>query len=482
MKQLPSPIRPRPGWAPWIVPATATLALLATPRLAPAADPAGPRTTSAAPEELNPEWWRAFDDPALADLVNQASVDNPSMRVAAGRIAQAKALARQSLAPLLPSASFDASLNASPYESLGFQFGGLPRTGPSDEEPPEVFYSGSATVNVGIEPDIWGRNYLGYRASRREVDASRSDRGAQQLALATRIVTTYYDLRTADVRVELLQRQLERNQTFLQLVEQRYELGQSSAVEVLQQRQLVAASVAQLPQQRILQRNSRLQMAVLLGQPAGTDLSLPSGELPELTPVAWSSVPDQLLSSRPDIQAAQLRHQASQSRVSSAVRGRLPSLRLSAQAGLQGNQITELNGQNTWGAAAALSWPIWQGGRIDAQARQAEAAASIARENHRQALLNAQLEVQSALETERQQRARLDAVEQQAEAARLAHEEAVARYLAGLDSYLFVLTALASDQQAELTVLQARRDVIAARIQVYSALGGSWRQAQGDPS
>ena len=48
------------------------------------------------------------------------------------------------------------------------------------------------------------------------------------------------------------------------------------------------------------------------------------------------------------------------------------------------------------------------------------------------------------------------------------------RYRSGLSDFLPVLTAIQAKQAAELQVLQARRDLLSARIQLHRALGGTW--------
>src|ERR1700741_1105736 len=54
------------------------------------------RWTQAAPAEAQPrgEWWKAFSDPVLDDLVERANRSSTSIQVAAARLAQARAFVR----------------------------------------------------------------------------------------------------------------------------------------------------------------------------------------------------------------------------------------------------------------------------------------------------------------------------------------------------------------------------------------------------
>jgi len=106
--------------------------------------------------------------------------------------------------------------------------------------------------------------------------------------------------------------------------------------------------------------------------------------------------------------------------------------------------------------------------------RTARASESLAIHTYNSAVINAVAEVESAISLDEQQRLRYSAVVDQERAARAAFDESKDRYLSGLDTYLSVLTAERAHQQAELAVLQAKRDAIGARVQLYDSLGGAW--------
>src|SRR5688572_11252228 len=62
------------------------------------------RWTTAAPSETQArgEWWLSFSDPILNGLVGKASGSNTSIQIAAGRLAQARALVRSTDADRWP--------------------------------------------------------------------------------------------------------------------------------------------------------------------------------------------------------------------------------------------------------------------------------------------------------------------------------------------------------------------------------------------
>lgn len=420
-------------------------------------------------------WWLHFEDPTLEALVAEGLGQNLDLRTARARIDQAVAISRQSLSSLLPSVTFEVGASTSPYEAPVIPASPVAPGAIEEEseEDPAVIHNGSAMVNVRLNADLWGQRALDYRASRDDLLATREDVNAQALALANRIAAAYFDAITAAERIAVIEQQLESNRTFLALVEQRYEHGGASAVDILQQRQQIEATRAQLPINRIQLQTARQRLAVLIGRTPAADLPDLGCELRELPVVDLKGLPTASID-RPDLRAATARVDAAEDRRKSSVRGLLPRLSLNGQAGLKATYLEELEGEESWGVGAAITVPLFEGGRNYASIRQAEASATIAVGSLEQLELQVAQEVASARVQEEQLRLRLETVARQRQAAFLAHEEGRSRYAAGLDSYLSVLTSLGSLQQTALGLVQARRDRIDARIRLFEALGGSW--------
>ena len=57
------------------------------------------------------DWWKAFPDPMLVNLIERAQVANPNLQVAAARHRQARALVTQARAGLLPQLGVSATLS-----------------------------------------------------------------------------------------------------------------------------------------------------------------------------------------------------------------------------------------------------------------------------------------------------------------------------------------------------------------------------------
>jgi NodT family efflux transporter outer membrane factor (OMF) lipoprotein len=428
----------------------------------------------------NADWWKRFGDPKLNGLVDKAMDDSYDIASAESRIDEAEAVITQNLSPLLPTLTWDSSVNMAPLDSLGFQFGGA-AGGMMMGDLPELYYTASSVLNLGVEVDLTGRNVLAYQASKRDARASRHDLDQQSVVLTASIVSAYYDVVTAKSQLEIVEDQVATNDSLLELMELRFEHGQANAVEVLQQRQQVASTKTLLPQAQTQLRTFEQQLAVLVGDAPGTRHPV-ADTLPELGAPPAVGAPADLQHSRPDLRAASDRLEAAEKREKRARRQFAPSLRLSAQAGAQGIYIQDWNTQWFWGAGATLSVPLYSGQRTFGQLKQSKAQTRTAANQLSASTLVAMREVEDALIREQQQRDVLAAQIATAEAAQQAFDESLARYREGLSEYLPVLTSLTALQQAQLNVITAQRDLIAARIQLHRALGDSNVATGSSPS
>jgi outer membrane protein TolC len=222
---------------------------------------------------------------------------------------------------------------------------------------------------------------------------------------------------------------------------------------------------------------SQNRIAVLTGRVPGADIGGQRDALPELPPIPGTGLPGDLLVRRPDVRAARLRAEAADHRVAAAVADRLPSLRLSGSLGKQSGDITEIFTVPTvWSVLGQLIAPLVDGGRRKAEVERNEAVVDERLADYGQALLSAIVEVDSAIVQENQQILYVAQLAEQVEVAGAALQDAQARYREGLSEqgFLQVLTALQTQQRAELSLLSARRQLVSFRIQLCRALGGTW--------
>ncbi len=426
-----------------------------------------PQARDRAPNRL---WWKRFSDPGLDALVTRGTAGNFTVLAAKSRIDEADAVVAQQLAPLMPTATWDTSLTTGPLDSLGFQFGGGVGGAMGPVDLPNLYWQASSAVNLGVGIDITGKNVLGHRAAKQDRKAAKYEVDVQRQSLASQITAAYYDIVAAKAQLDVIEKQVQTNETLLELAELKFETGQANAVDVLQQRQQLVGAKLQVPRAQQQVRAFEQRLAVLLGEAPGDVFDTPSS-LPKLPPLHDVGAPSELVRTRPDLRAKAERLESTEKRTKVAKRSFAPDLRLSARAGVQAINIGEWNSQGFWSATATLSVPLSTGGSTYAKMRQAKAQQRTASRELSQSTLVAVQEVEDALMREKKQKEILELYREQQAAAHAAFEESRARYAEGVSEYLPVLTALESAQNAELNIVTAERDLLAARIDLYTALG-----------
>ena len=468
----------------------------------------------AGPIESEP-WWLSIPDPSLHAAIAQALDHNHDLLASYARVRQAQARQRTALSAALPQLSFDAQANAAPRESLGFQFGlnqqsnaaaqaareltvdtdgdGVPdapdpaavaaaeaAAKKAEEEANTLFWTGSARLNATWNLDLWGRTLQSYQASRHDAAAAAGDRDAAAIALATAVAAAWADLVTAEARRALLVRQVEVNRNMLELVQLRFTSAQSSGLDVLQQQQQLASAEALLPAVQQGVERAGVRLATLLGEDTARARARlqPAVGLPELPASPTLGAPRDLLVNRPDLAAGLAQAEAAEARSKSANRALLPTVGLSANAGWQGNDISEeWTSQQVWGFGGSVSVPLFTGMRTLGGLQDAKAGAVAATHSLKQRAQNAVAEVEDAILAEQQATAERAALQRLVEAARLAFDDSRDRYARGLVTYTTVLQALTIFQNAELQQVNAHRSLLVARINLHDALGGAWPQA-----
>lgn len=417
-------------------------------------------------------WWESFADLYLGELIHRALQQNADVQAAALRSMQAEANAWQQLAPTLPVLRVQAQGNGAPTESLGFQFGGIPR-GPDAEALPDIYYTGSAFLTAQTNIDL-GRSFTSWTASRKEAAATAHDADALATALALQVAQTYFDLQTARAQVDLLQEQQQTNQSLLALTELRFTRGTADGLDVLQQKQQVAAASTRIPPAVARIQVLTQTLRVLVGVPPNDALQIAANLLPvpQRAPVEldWETLEERI----PELRAADARVRAANDRVRSAQLAFLPTLGLNGQVGQQGIIIEDVNSQTVWGVGASLSLPLLEGGRKWSAWKSAEAALESAKAQRKQLRLRIQQNVANAWAQDDGLMKQEQAAQEQAMAAGDAMRLAQERYAAGLSNYQALLLAVNASQNSQLALLDTQRQSVQARIRYLNAIGGAW--------
>ncbi len=408
-------------------------------------------------------WWQIFRDDALRSLVGEALRNGYDVRLAAWRVEEARANAGIARSQFFPQVQVE-----------GQWFRTRPSPGSGFTPTPVNLYD----VNLGLswEIDLWGRIRRLNEAALAQYLATEEARRGVLLSLASEVATSYFQLRTLDLELEIARRTTGAFQETYDLFSRRLAGGTASALETSSAEASLASTAASIPnleRQIVAQEN---QLAFLLGRNPG---SIPRGAALNdqfLPPEIPAGLPSDLLERRPDLRQAEQELVAANADVGVAVANFFPAISLTGAFGGVAPQVSDLFSKGrTWSVGGELLSPVFQGRRLKNQHRAALARWEQARVGFEQSVTNAFTEVSTALvayqklaEVEKRQAQAVDAYK---EAVRLSSQ----RYLAGLSDYLEVLQAQQLLFPAENSLAQTRFSRLASLVQLYKALGGGWK-------
>ena len=419
-----------------------------------------PGWTSAAPADQKGrgEWWRAYGDPVLDDLVAKLVQNNQNVQVALANYRQARAAAQESRAAFLP--TFSASTAATRGRS---------------QTVPGVKNSQSLSLDASWEVDLWG-------GIRRAVEAgeAKSAEGGANLAAAllsseAELVQDYLQLRIIERQRKLTEETVDSYRRTRDITQNQFAAGIVTKVDVAQAESQLKSAEAQLFEYDLSRQQYEHAIAVLIGV-APSSFTLPGGDAIPTLPAPAVAVPSELLERRPDVAAAERAVAAANAEIGVAKAAYFPSLTLGATGGNIANRFSDLfsTPARTWSVGATLAETLFDGGARSARSDEARAAYDATAAQYRQTVLGALQEVEDNLAAIHFLADEADRQHEAVVAAREAERLALNEYKAGTVDFTVVSTNQAARHQAEINALQIEGRRYSASALLVKALGGGW--------
>jgi multidrug efflux system outer membrane protein len=412
------------------------------------------------------KWWTVFQDPQLQDLIRVALRQNYDVRIAATRVLQAQAQLGITRADQLPSVSAGADIVSQRNPKVSALF------------PAYETNTGELNLSVIWNLDFWGKYRRATEAARANLLASEWGRRAVLDTVIANVASAYFQLRALDLQLEISRRTLASRQDSLHLTQVLAQNGSASDLDVRQAEQLVYTASETIPDlERQIQQQENL-ISLLLGQNPGpiargreiteqpNPLSVPEG------------LPSELLERRPDIREAEQNLVAANARIGVAKAAYFPDISLTGTGGFESDALTRLftGPAGLWDAAASLTQPIFEGGRLRSNVRLSEAQEQQELLTYESVIQEAFREVSDSLIAYRKDREFREQQGLLTTAAQGAAHLSDIRYRGGTASYLEVLTNETDYFSAELNLVQAELNERLALVELYQALGGGWQE------
>lgn len=448
---------------------------------APPSENAGYASTGAGKAELGqgPErqWWKAFGSLELDALVDRALKNNHSIAASRATLEHARERINAIRGRQQPQADARARAEYQQInlDSIGLSVPNAPSAFP--RHPNFDLYTLGAGVTYNL--DLWGGTRRAVEQAAAEAEAQQRQTEAAHLLIAGRVTQQVLAIAALNDRIATERVLLTEDQRNLELTQSRFKGGVGTMVEVLSAEGQLASDRANLPPLEQQLAEGRAMLAVLLGvSPAElgpTDFTLDRMTLPGSVPVA---IPSALVRKRPDILEAEAQLHAATAAIGVAAARLYPDVTIGATLTQTTSRPEKLfdwasNGFDIFGNLTA---PLFHGGTLKAQKREAEAAARAAASNYQQVVLEAFGQVSgllSALETDQ---ASLDTQSRSAEVAGRSLYLSRRSFQVGNSGILQVLDASRAYQRAKIAFLAARSHQYLNVARLHAATAGGWME------
>lgn len=413
-------------------------------------------------------WWEVLDDPVLTDLIKRAEEANLDLHAAFYNIQAARALRGIARGQRIPSVT---------------GIGAVDRADFSENARAPGLGEASNETQIGAEAlwelDVFGRIARLVESQTAALEASLEDYRDILVSVLAEVALAYIDLRTAQLRIEYTETNIETQAQTLELTQDRFSAGLVSALDVAQAETNLGATRAELP---VLHRTMAIdynRLSVLLGQTPGAlqaELGGTSGKIPVPNDEIAVGLPADLMRQRPDIRRAERNLASATAQIGVATADLYPRFSLRGLLSLQATSLSDLaSGDSvTWALGGGFRWNLFAGGRIRNRIRFQEARAAQSLVAYEQTVLFAVEEVEDALVTFKTEQQRRDHLIESVTANERSLDLVMTQYKAGIANFQNVLDTQRSLVTRQNELAASEGFVVQSLVALYRALGGGW--------
>ena len=418
------------------------------------------------PLSVDRQWWKAFGDPMLDQLVDEALINNLDLAKAAANVEEARANTGAAKALLSPRVDGVAKAGAT-QRQLNFAV--------NEKEINSSTASAAAGLAISWEIDLWGRIRQMNDAALARLAASEHTRNATALSISSAVVDTYLQLRALDAKLAMTRDAAGSLKYAANLEYRRWKAEAGTQLAYQQSLAEWSATEARIPGIESAIAKTELALQLLVGRsPRAMAEHLPRGAQPQVpnTPREFDSA---LLLRRPDVASAEQMLVAAHADVNAIRAERYPRLNLSLLAGLVASSSGLITGFPLFfDASAGLAGPIYDAGLVQSKTEGAEARRVKAVAHYRYTVSVAFRETYEAMVLRDTSDSQVASSEAEVATRKKSLALTQKSYDAGRSSKFEVLAESIKVLNAELALADAHQIQLTARSQYYKALGGGF--------
>lgn len=326
------------------------------------------------------------------------------------------------------------------------------------------------------EVDIWGRLHNAKKAAVDRYLATVEGQNFMKTNLVSEIAQSYYELLALDNELEIVQQNIEIQNSALDIVKILKQSARTNelAVKRFQAQVLKTTGLQYKIQQKITETENKINF--LVGRfPQHIERSH-QGFVDLVPQTVYTGIPSDLLANRPDIKQAEMELAATKLDIKSAKARFYPSLGISAGIGYQAfNPSYIFKPQSLlYSLAGDLVAPLVNRNAIKAAYYNANAKQIQAVYEYEQTILEAYIEVANNLSKINNLQKSYDLKSQEVDALTKSIEISNVLFKSARADYMEVLLTQREALEAKFELIETKMQQLNATVSVYRSLGGGW--------
>jgi len=422
------------------------------------------------------QWWRALNDPMLITLLENASNQNLDISIACARILEARAELSGGAPFQYPHVDATAACGHAEVNKklLNNLIGN------------HCYKSGRKKINyfecgfdAEWEIDLFGYNEHEINTLKAHIQATEYELKSLWVSLSAEIARTYIELRGAQLKKELLEKNIASLKDTLELIDSLATTGFAGTIDRKQAEQQLYNYQAQEPLVELSIRKSIHKLSILLGYPPGELYPILTNKitLPIIPAEKPIGIPSELLRRRPDILKAERDLAAATEQVGSAVAALFPRLSLT---GFVGELATMATGSFAWYAGPSIVMPIFNSKMLEKDVKINKLKVKQAFYQYNKVILEALEETENAIAAFSAEQQRRGFLTEAQKASSEGYQLTEDLYQQGLKNYLQVQESNQLLISAEENLLDSQAALFLSYIALYKSLGGGWDYIECD--
>lgn len=402
-------------------------------------------------------WWALYNDSQLNRVVEQALVNNKDLAKASVAVNRALYNANLAGANLIP--AFSGSTQSSASKNV--------KTGGNST------ISHKGTLNVSYTLDLWQRLADTADAAEWSHKATAEDLEATKLSLINAVVTTYYQIAYLNDAISTTEETIKYYNDISSIMQRRLSQGVADSASVDQAQQSVLTARNNLINYQTQRKTAEQTLRNLLNLKPEEALNINFPHILNVKNVGVNlNVPVSVIANRPDVKSYQYRLSSAFKNAKATEKGWFPEVTLGGRLTSSGTKVGNALHNPVGTGLIGISLPFLNWNTVKWNVKISEADYETARLNYEQSITKALNDVDTNYFAYTQAKSAFANLQKTHSYNQRITKYYRDRYNAGVSELREWLAAANTEKSSQLSILNAKYNIIQAENAVYSSMAG----------